>query len=477
MGHYDDLADSVLPGGFATGPTADLLRDELLFQRAVQGYLWTLPAVSMWAMKEASEARFGGGYHVLPVWQKRVDARTRVTTPNFDFVQATGYLDLEAHGPVVVEVPAGVQGLLDDAWQRPVAGPRTAGRTWAGDLGFAGPDAGRGGTYVLLPPGYQGTEPDVGWVYRPRTANVFVLWRASYHDPTDLGPAVRRIEEIRTYPLNGDGDAVPMEFPHASGVDCDLLFPRDGGYFDMLDRFVQAETADPADLDMRGLLHTLGIQKGGAFKPDAHRRDLLDKAARTAWRISKLTLTELLPLEPGGTYYPGRPWLDTLPGGDTSFRAGGTFTNLEQRTGYFTGAYGTSPDTVAAGVDKGVKCLTTARDADGDLLDGARSYALRLPPGIPAALFWSVSIYDAATASGVDNGQAFPSINTMDRPTATARGAHDVYFGPTKPAQADDTNWIRTLPGDGYFVVLRLYGPGKAFFDRRWKPGDLQPLG
>jgi hypothetical protein len=74
----------------------------------------------------------------------------------------------------------------------------------------------------------------------------------------------------------------------------------------------------------------------------------------------------------------------------------------------------------------------------------------------------------------VDNGQPFPSINTMDQPVRNADGSTDIYFGPTSPGTGK--NWLKTLPKQGYFVILRLYGPTQPFFDKTWRPGDLEKL-
>jgi hypothetical protein len=99
---------------------------------------------------------------------------------------------------------------------------------------------------------------------------------------------------------------------------------------------------------------------------------------------------------------------------------------------------------------------------------------MHLPPGIPAKIFWSVTAYDAETASGLDNGQPFPSLNQMDRPIANDDGSVDVYFGPKSPGEGK--NWVATVSGKGFFVILRLYGPTKAFFAQTWKPGDLEKV-
>lgn len=108
-------------------------------------------------------------------------------------------------------------------------------------------------------------------------------------------------------------------------------------------------------------------------------------------------------------------------------------------------------------VGMGAKYPSTFRDADSDLLSGGKTYKLRLPAGIPAKLFWSVTVYDGDNASGLDNGQPLPSINSMDRPKENADGSIDIYFGPEITKGVD--NWLRTVPGKSWFILLRLHGP------------------
>src|SRR5262245_32002813 len=157
---YDALANSAMVENRPTPETAKLLKDELLFQRATQTYLWALPLINTLGMKVGSEKAFGAGYNVLPVWKKRLDAKTLVTTPNSDVIYAMSYLDVGKDGPLVFEAPPGLQGILLDFWQRPIPGPMIAGQTFFGDVGFAGPDGGQGGKYLILPPGYDQPVPD-----------------------------------------------------------------------------------------------------------------------------------------------------------------------------------------------------------------------------------------------------------------------------------------------------------------------------
>lgn len=474
---YEMLANTAFEKDFPTKETVKKLTDELKFQRAVQSYLWSLPAINMWAMKESSEKKFGAGYNVLPVWTKRLDARTKVTTPNSDLIYAMGYLDLKKYGPLVVEVPPMILAMFDDMWQRPIPGPTVNGVQYFGDVGLPGPDKGKGGKYLLIPPDYKGKLPQQGYyVYRSTTYNVFLFWRAFYKDPADLSQPVANIKTTKVYPYESPSSALPMQFPDASAADgIDMLFPRDGAYFDMLDRFIQAEYVDEKDLDMRGFLHTIGIEKGQQFAPDADMKKLLNQAAVTAFKTSKVVLNELLPREKGGLYYDGKQWVNTFAGQNTSFQSSGSYTNLEQRVAFFTAAYSDAPAMVVNIVDGGAKYPATSKDADGDYLDGSKNYSLHLPPNIPAKIFWSLAAYDGTTASGLANGQPFPSLNAMDKPVSNADGSVDLYLGPSAP-KGKENNWIATVPDKGYFVILRLYGPEQAFFDHTWQPNDIKKV-
>jgi hypothetical protein len=471
--------DLPLVENWPTDQAADALLEELIVQRAVQSYLWALPAMNVVAMKEGAERVFGPGYNVMPIWRRRLDAKTKITTPNSDVIYAMAFLDLDRDGPMVIEVPPGLQGILDDFWQRPLTGPLTDnplglptpdGRRWFGDVGLVGPDEGRGGRFVVLPPDFQETEPDDGFVFRSRTYGVFIFWRAFFRDPADLAEPVAAMEQTRIYPLRREGQAAAMQFPEGSGVAADLLFPRDSTYFDMLARFIQHEYVDPTEMDMRGMLASLGIVKGRPFTPDPGTRALLDRAALTAFKMSKAMVSHGTRELPGGVLWEDRQYINAFMGGDPFFR-GESYLDLDNRIAYFTNAYSLSPAMAMSIVGKGAKYPVGLRDADGDLLSGSHSYRLRLPPDIPAKLFWSVTVYDAEHGSGLDNGQPLPSLNSMDAPEREADGSTDVHLGPERPEGA--RNWLRTVPGRGFFVIIRLYGPDKAYFDGDWKPDDI----
>jgi hypothetical protein len=473
MGHWDDLLDVSLEGNFPSREARQRLLDEHHFQRAVQVFLGALPAVNMLAIRDGSQARFGSGYNVLPIWKRRMDARCRIPTPNADVIYAMSYLDLKRDGPLVVQAPAGVLGMLSDFWQRPLS-----------DVGLVGPDRGEGGQYLLVPPHYDGPPiPDGYFTLRSATYNVFLFWRA-FMTKGDDGPitehAVEMLEQTLIYPLRHSNPSRwrAMEFPDASGIELDMLFPRDGSFFYRLADFIEYEPVDSADMYLRGMMASLGIRKGQTFEPDERMREILDAAGRIAPKLSHaVTITP--DAFPGRLYYTGdieRRWLNGFPDVDERFFAD-SYLNLDWRQSFFSVAYSVSPAMAKTIVGGGAKYPGTFTDADGDYLSGEHTYKLHLPPDPPARAFWSVTIYNPTDGTMIDNGQPFPSINSLDgRVVANQDRSFDLYLGPTRPDSVPEANWLRTNPGEGYNLNLRLYGPTQPFYDGSWIPGDAEKL-
>ena len=477
---FDELANLPFVENRPTKETANTLRDELLFQRATQTYLWAMPLVNTLGMKYGSEKIFGEGYNVLPIWKKRLDAKTLVTTPNSDVIYAMSYVDLGKEGPLVFEAPPMLQGILLDFWQRPIP---VDGGQFFGDVGLAGPDAGKGGRFLLLPPGYEDKVPEGYYVYRSGTNNVFIFLRAFYQDPEDLTPTVDLMEQAKIYPLGKKESAKPMTFPDASGVPANMLPVSDDSVFDQLKRLVDSEGPHLASPDGLGMLAAIGIIQGQPFDPDAHTRQILDRAAKTAYKTSRVIgFQEELN---GGSIrvYPDRRWtnpMDNVTPPSPSNTMDLTWKNLaadyfafDARIWFFTNYYSFSPGMLSKIPGKGAMYVVGFTDSAGTPLSGGSNYNLNLPANIPAANFWSLTLYEAENASGLANGQPFPSLGSRDKPVQNADGSTDLYLGPKAPA-GKESNWMATVPGKGYFAVLRLYGPTEAAMDKSWKPGDIE---
>lgn len=483
MERFDALADSPMFENRPTPETVALLKSELLFQRATQTYLWALPLINTLGMKRGSESAFGAGYNVLPVWKKRLDAKTLITTPNSDVIYAMSYLDLGRDGPMVFEAPPGLQGILLDFWQRPIPGPTLDGESFFGDVGLPGPDKGKGGKFLMLPPRYRGDVPAGYFVYRSGTNNVFVFLRAFYKDPNDLAPAVKLVEAARIYPLRSEGSANAMQFPDGSGVPVDMLPIRDASAFDQLKALLDSEGANLGDSDWRGMLAAIGIVADEPFDPDPVSRAILDRAAKAGYKMSRVIGFEEAVGGRSFRIYPDRHWLnpvaDATPANPHSaldlswHRVRGDYLDIDARLWFFTDAYSTSPGMVSQTPGKGAKYLIEFTDGNGDPLSGGSSYRLELPRDIPAANFWSVTLYEAENASGLANGQPFPSLGSRDNPAQNADGSTTLYLSPEAPVQ-NQNNWLRTVPGKGYFAILRLYSPTLPALDKSWKPGDIE---
>lgn len=479
---FDALANAPFVENRPTAETAQTLREELLFQRATQAYLWALPLINTLGMKLGSEKVFGEGYNVLPVWKKRLDARTLVTTPNSDVIYAMSYVDLGRDGPLVFEAPPNLQGILLDFWQRPI--PVDGGKFF-GDVGLPGPDGGKGGKFLILPPGYTGEVPEGYFVYRSSTNNVFVFLRAFYKDPNELTPAVSLIEQSKIYPLNDKDKSRPMVFPNASGIPANMLPARDGTVFDQLKQLVDSEGSNLASADGLGMLASIGIVKGKPFSPDEKTRLILDRAARTAYKMSRVIGFQEALGDRSLRMYPDRRWVNPMADATPDNLSGvfdfgwtrkqGGYLDLDASIWFFTNYYSVSPGMLSQTPGVGAKYMIGFTDSRGAPLSGAGNYRINLPANIPAANFWSVTLYEAENGSGLANGQPFPSLGSRDKPVMNADGSTDVYFGPQAPAGRGG-NWLATFPDRGYFVVLRLYGPTEAAIDKSWKPGDIDKL-
>ena len=339
------------------------------------------------------------------------------------------YVDLGKDGPLVMEAPPMLQGILLDFWQRPI--PVDGGKFF-GDVGLVGPDGGKGGKFLLLPPGYKGPVPEGYFVYRSGTYNVFIFLRGFYEDPKNLTPAVAHLEQTKIYPLNGTAGAKPMTFPDASGVPANMLPISDGSVFDQLKKLVDSEGANLADSDWLGMLAAIGIIKGQPFNPDAHTRVILDRAAKTAYKMSRVVGFQETVSGRSFRVYPDRRWLNPMadatpdnPMGsfdDYGFRrTAGGYLDLDMRIWFFTNYYSISPGMASQTSGKGAKYMIAFTDSEGTPLSGGGNYRLNLPPNIPAANFWSLTLYEAENGSGYANGQPFPSFGFTRQACAKRR--------------------------------------------------------
>ncbi|SDR84382.1 DUF1254 domain-containing protein [Halopseudomonas sabulinigri] len=478
---FEELANLPLENNRPTAETAQTLTEELWFQRASQTYLWAMPLLNTMGMRDGFAATYSPTYNTMAIWEKRLDAKTLITTPNSDLIYGMVFVNLADTGPLVFEAPPKLQGILLDMWQRPI--PHDGGKFF-GDIGLPGPDGGKGGKFLILPPGYTGDVPDGHYVYRSATNNVFIFLRSFYQSLDNIQPAVDVLTQSVLYPLGKQDSAAPMRFEMASGKPHNMLPRTDAEAFKQLKYLVDTEGSNLADPDWLGMLAGLGIVQDKPFEPSADTTKILDAAAMTAYKTSRVIGLQQGTGDSDFRVYQDRQWLNPInnmearwPDAlvDLSFTTQGGFRELDARTWFFTDYYSISPGMVSMTPGKGAYYMIAFNDGAGDALDGHSNYKVELPPNIPAELFWSVTLYEAENASGLNNGQPFPSLGKLDNPEQNPDGSTTLYIGPEAP-EGKESNWLATAPERGFFTILRLYAPSQPALDGSWKPGDIEKI-
>jgi hypothetical protein len=223
---------------------------------------------------------------------------------------------------------------------------------------------------------------------------------------------------------------------------------------------------------LRGVLASIGIIKGQPFKPTESQKKLLIKAVETA---PKMILAMRLIGRPDGRnlYYKDRQYERAWAGGTAEFMQD-SYLDIDQRAGFFQYAYSSAPAMVMRTINAGSKYPFTIRDKDGNLLNGSHHYRLHLPAGIPAKLFWAVTLYNVTDGTMPETPQLLPSKNSLDEKIVkNDDGSVDLFFGPTRPKGVAKTNWIQSVNGRDFMAVIRFYGADIEFFDQTWKPDDV----
>ena len=447
--------------GLPDEQTVQTVYDNLDFQRGVQAFLTALPAAALHALRTGVRT-FGPDNQTALIAESLLDSHTLFGMPNTETIYNILWLDT-TDGPLVLEVPPRVLGMINDVWGRYVV-----------DVGNAGPDKGQGGKYLLLPPGYTGDVPDGYFVARSRTYGNMGGFRGFLVDGR-TGPGVASIKQhFRVYPLAAAASPPAMHFVNISGAAFNMIPASDATFFDEVAAIVREEPLDAVDPETRGLLAAIGIRKDRPFTPDARTQRVLGEAAAVGNATARTIVFSTR--DPAAYYYPDSAWKTLYIGNDYQFSPGGVL-NLDARTLLFYVGEGVTPAMAVKMVGLGSQYAWTEHDAAGHYLDGAKSYRLHLPAPVPARDFWSVVVYDPQTRSMLQTDQQFPSLSSQKPDVAVnADSSVDVYFGPTPPA-GKESNWIQTVPDKGWFVALRLYGPLEPWFDQSWRPGEIELVG
>jgi hypothetical protein len=446
--------------GAPDGATVQLAYDQLDFCRGVDAFLRGMSATSIHAVCNGLEQAGVKLNQGIGISEDLLDARSLFLTPNTTTFYVMAGIDLK-DGPMVLRVPPRVLGPIDDADFR-----------WVIDVGLIGPDRCSGGDYLLVPPGYEGNLPADGYhIARPRTNRLAVFYRA-FVEKGDIAAAAAGVKaKAAIFPLSQAANPPAPSFVNISGVKFNTISANDFSFYEELNAVVQNEPADWVDSDTVGLYAAIGIRKGQPFAPDVRMKKILTDAVAVANAIARSDL--FASRDPRTRIYSDRQWLTPFVGGSYQFLDGAERL-LDARAMFFYCATGITPAMSEAKPGTGSAYAGTFRDVTGHYLDGGHTYKATLPGPIPAKTFWAFTVYDNQTRSLLPTDQKLAGIDsTLPGIQMDQDGGATIWFGPSAPL-GHEKNWVQTVPGRGYNVLLRLYGPLEPWFDKSWRPGDLE---
>jgi hypothetical protein len=437
--------------------TAQKVYDNLDFQRAVQAFLSSIQIASLYGMRKGLLG-FGPANQTALLFENLMDSKALWLTPNTTSIYMASWLEIQDE-PMVIETPSNVLGFIDDAWFQYVA-----------DFGNAGPDRGQGGKFLILPPGYEGEVPDGYYVARTNTYGNWVAWRG-FQVNGDTAPAITETKQrFRIYPLSQKDNPPQMNFMNVSGVFHNTIHRMDYGFWSEVNEVIQAEPSHGLNPEILGQLAAIGIKKGQPFNPDARMKQILKEAADVA-AVTARTLAAR-PREDAFYFYPGEGvWTNPFVGGSHEFLDHGAKL-LDARAYFHFYATGITPAMAVKMVGKGSQYGIAYLDGNCNALDGSKTYKVHLPPNVPAKDFWSFVLYDNQTRAMLQTDQQFSGIDSnKEGLQQNPDGSYDIYFAPQAP-QGKESNWIQSVPGKGWNMLFRLYGPLETWFDKTWRPGD-----
>lgn len=487
--------------GVPDAATTQKLYDEMDYIRAVDVFINTYRWMSQHALREGFVKAGVNDGDVL-VCSELMSSKSLFLTANCDTYYFWSFLDL-TKGPIVIETPPNTLGLFNDMWWN-----------WISDFGLPGADRGAGGKYVILPPGYTGDLPEGGYIVRQSNTWKFSFLGRAFLENNDPKPTDAIVKKtIKIYPyvpggmgssignfLNGEGTLGQISTPatpkfiEGTGKVMNTIPPADYTYFEMLNEFIQGQPVEFGNPEILGMCAAIGIVKGKPFNPDARMKKILTEAVTVANAFSRANLANPRTSE-GFNYYGGdSKWFNSLFTGGYEFLTpppditkegvkpypSDGARKLNSQSWFFYLATGVTPAMCMRLENAGSQYLATFFDKSNAPFDGSKTYKVTLPPNIPAARFWSFTVYDNQTRSLLETPQLYPRAGSQSYPSPAAKAAADgtttVYFGPKQPAGVDRGNWVQTMPGKGWFTIVRFYSPLKPFFDKSWKIGDVEEV-
>ncbi|MCG2462318.1 DUF1254 domain-containing protein [Flavobacteriaceae bacterium F89] len=452
--------------GLPSEETVTKVYDNLDFMRGVETFLNGIPATSIEGLRLGSRDAGAKKSNQVVLFEDMMNSNQLFLTGNTSTVYASAFLDLKEDGPTVVEVPAGSgPGTVDDAYFRFVI-----------DMGAPGPDRGKGGKYLILPPDYEGETPKGYFVAKSTSYVNWVILRGFLVDGKPDKSTKMYREGLKIYPLKDKDNQPAMEFINGSAIEFNTIHANNYDFYAELGDVIQREPVSFLDPELRGLFASIGIEKGKPFSPDERMKGILTDAVAVGNATARAIVFRSREKE--ASIFKTGHWESGFIGGSYQWLKddgrGGRF--LDARTRFFYAATVNTPAMVLKMVGKGSQYAMAVRDSEGNYLDGNKNYTLNIPANVPAKEFWSVVMYDPQTRSELQTDQLLPSISSQRTPLVKNEdGSVTIFVGPENNApKGKEANWLQSRAGKGFFVLFRLYGPLEPWFNQTWIPGDFE---
>jgi len=449
--------------GVPTKDTAQKAQDFLLKARGVDVFLKGIPGASLQALVKGPAALGVNENGKVAIFENLMDSHALFLTANTSTLYIFPYINTKEDGPVVVEVPPMMLGAFDDAWFRFVS-----------DVGLAGPDKGKGGKYLVLPPKYDKKVPEGYNIIRPKTYSTWLFMRGNISKGVDV--AVKNVKDyLKIYPLSEVKNPRKTTYVNLTGKSFNTIHPNNFEFYEHLNELVQEESDEMLDAETKGLFASIGIKKGQKFAPDAREKKILIDAvaiANAAARSNNYYPQDDLKMV---YFYKDKPteWVMAYPDKNVFFNYDGAI-NTDARAFFHYTYTAVTPSMATPREGKGSDYCIAFKDSKHEVFDGSKTYKIHLPPHVPVADFWALTIYDTQTRSTLQTDQPYPTVGSQDKGfKQNADGSYDVYFGPKAP-KGFEKNWLQTIPKKSWFVVLRMYGPLKPFIEKKWRASEIE---
>lgn len=444
--------------GMPTESTSDLLFDWLDFQYGVQSFLWSLPYVGAQGWLEAN--RFHGATSETDMVAYRgYEGSMGVLTPTSNVTYVFAFPNLAKTGPVVWEIPPGaIVGSIMDFSQRA-----------QGDFGLPGPDKGKGVKLLILGPD-QAIPADADGYRVIQLQTVTAMMGLRIINPDDVAELSPK---LKLYPFEKRDNPPTSKLTFAGKESSFMAQPKGMAYWERLNTVIQREPVEERNRFFMAMLRSLGMEKGKSFKPNEHQSKILEAAALVGEKMAMANAFDHFKRGDVARYRDDSHWKWVIEA-DVPKQRGEHYDPLEERAAYTYEAIATSDAMVTKTPGVGSAYLGMYRDSDGVWLDGGKTYRLHVPPKPPAKQFWSVTLYDAATRSFVENETKVAEIGSRTKGLKqNADGSVDLYFAPAAP-KGHESNWVQTAPGKAWFTYFRFYGPLEGVLNATWSLPDIE---